>query len=124
MIYERRHYKVADGCGPRLLRRFQEDTLPLMQRHGWQLLGFWITDETAVNELFYILVWNDAQHRDRCYKSFLNDPVWIAARARSEADAGGRRLVLDIESTLWNSPSFAPRPEAWMSADTFEEEWF
>ena len=87
MIYEMRNYRCLPGRLPALLRRFEDHTLRLWERHGIKQAGFWTyAIGPSNNELVYLVAWESLADRERKWAAFMNDPEWIAARTASEAD--------------------------------------
>lgn len=87
MIYEMRTYRCLPGRLPALLKRFQEHTLGIWERHGIRQAGFWTyTVGPTNNELVYLLAWESLAEREAKWGAFAADPAWIAARTASEAD--------------------------------------
>ena len=93
MIYEERIYKIMPGRVPDILDRFTNHAVPLFQKHGMKLVGFWQTAVGPSNhELTYLLAFDDANHRDRAWAAFMADPAWIKAKADSGKERrAGRR---------------------------------
>ncbi len=87
MIYELRVYRTLPGRLPNLLKRFQDHTLGIWERHGIRQAGFWTTlvGESAY-DLTYMLAWESLAERDAKWGKFAADPEWLKARAESEAD--------------------------------------
>ena len=87
MIYELRVYRTLPGRLPNLLKRFQDHTLGIWERHGSRQAGFWTTlvGESAY-DLTYMLAWESLAERDAKWGKFAADPEWLKARAESEAD--------------------------------------
>ena len=87
MIYELRVYRTLPGRLPNLLKRFQDHTLGIWERHGSRQAGFWTTlvGERAY-DLTYMLAWESLAERDAKWGKFAADPEWLKARAESEAD--------------------------------------
>ena len=87
MIYELRVYRTLPGRLPNLLKRFQDHTLGIWERHGIRQAGFWTTlvGESAY-DLTYMLAWESLAERDAKWGKFATDPEWLKARAESEAD--------------------------------------
>ena len=87
MIYELRVYTTLPGRLPNLLRRFNDHTLGIWERHGIRQAGFWTTlvGENA-NDLTYLLAWDSLAERETKWAAFAADPAWHKARAESEAD--------------------------------------
>ncbi len=87
MIYELRVYKCLPNRLPALLRRFQDHTLDIWQKHGIRQAGFWTTviGESS-NELIYLLAWESMAERETKWTAFQADSDWLTARAASEKD--------------------------------------
>lgn len=87
MIYELRVYECLPGRLPALLRRFEEHTLRLFDRHGIRQAGFFTTlvGESS-QQLTYLLAWTSMAEREEKWKAFVTDPEWLSARDESERD--------------------------------------
>lgn len=87
MIYELRVYRTLPGRLPNLLKRFQDHTLGIWERHGIRQAGFWTTlVGDSAYDLTYMLAWESLAERDAKWGKFAADPEWLKARAESEAD--------------------------------------
>ena len=87
MIYELRVYRCLPGRLPALLKRFEEATLRIWDKHGIKQAGFWTTAiGESNNDLTYMIRWASMADREQRWAAFLADPDWIAARNASEAD--------------------------------------
>jgi hypothetical protein len=88
MIYEQRIYRALPGRLPRLLQRFEADTLPLWEKHGLRPVGFFTTlvGESS-NDLTYLLAWESMAERETKWGAFQADPTGrpSAPRARRTA---------------------------------------
>ncbi len=88
MIYEMRVYRCLPNRLPNLLRRFNDHTLKIWERHGIRQAGFWTTlVGESNNELTYLLAWESLAEREEKWTKFQADPEWQAARAESEKEA-------------------------------------
>ena len=97
MIHELRVLHCVPGRLPALLRRFETDTLRLFEKHGIKQLGFWtVAIGESNNDLFLILQWESLAERERKFGAFLQDPEWLEARRKSEADG-------PLEATITNT---------------------
>ena len=106
MIYEERVYKIMPGRVPDILDRFTNHALPLFEKHGMKLVGFWQTVIGPSNhELTYLLAFEDANHRDRTWAAFMADPAWIKAKAESETNGP---LVADVANRQPAPVHFSP----------------
>ena len=105
MIYELRIYRCLPGRLPALLKRFEQDTLRIWDRHGIVQAGFWTTAiGESNNDLTYMIRWDSMADRERRWPAFLADPEWQEARARSEADGP---IVANVVSQLLTPTSFS-----------------
>src|SRR5665213_2788025 len=85
MIYEMRVYRCVPGRLPALLKRFQDVTLKIWDKHGIKQAGFWTTLIGESNhELTYLLAWESLADREKKWNAFMVDPEWVNARAASE----------------------------------------
>jgi hypothetical protein len=97
MIHELRVFHCVPGRLSALLKRFENDTLPLFEKHGIKQLGFWtVAIGESNNDLFLILQWESLADRERKFGAFLNDPEWLEARRKSEVDG-------PLEATITNT---------------------
>jgi hypothetical protein len=87
MIYEMRVYRCVPGRLPALLKRFEQTTLKLWEKHGIRPSGFFTTLVGESNqELTYLLAWESLAEREQKWNAFAADPEWLAARAKTEED--------------------------------------
>jgi hypothetical protein len=104
MLYELRIYHCVPGRLAALNARFANVTLELWKKHGIRQAGFF-TDyigDNCNNKLTYLLAWDSLAEREMRWNAFANDPVWIAARAKTEEDGP---IVARVENSI-----LAPTP--------------
>jgi hypothetical protein len=78
MIHELRVFHCVPGRLPALLKRFENDTLRLFEKHGIKQLGFWtVAIGESNNDLFLILQWESLAEREQKFGAFLKDPEWL-----------------------------------------------
>jgi hypothetical protein len=105
MIYELRIYHCIPGRLPALLKRFENHTLRIWEKHGIRQAGFWTTLVGPSNQtLTYLLAWDSLADRQKNWTAFVTDPEWIAAKTDSEKDG---EIVAHIESSLLSPTSFS-----------------
>ncbi|KAF2482055.1 NIPSNAP family-containing protein [Neohortaea acidophila] len=95
MIYELRIYTTLPGRMPNLLRRFEDHTLRIWEKHGIKQVGFWTTlvGPNCGNELTYMLAWESLADREKKWDAFFVDPEWVEARTNSEKDGAINKNV-------------------------------
>ena len=105
MIYEMRVYRCVPGRLPALLKRFEQTTLKLWEKHGIRPAGFFTTLVGESNqELTYLLAWESLADREKKWTAFQSDPEWIAARAKTEEDG---QIVGNIVNQLLIPTAFS-----------------
>lgn len=105
MIYELRIYKCLPGRMPALLKRFEEQTLRIWERHGFRQAGFFTTViGESNNDLTYLLAWDSLAARESAWASFGADPEWIAARTASETDGP---ILSNVSSQILKPTAFS-----------------
>ncbi|WP_316188251.1 MULTISPECIES: NIPSNAP family protein [unclassified Bradyrhizobium] len=105
MIYESRIYRCIPGRLPALLKRFENTTLKLWEKHGIRPVGFFTTLIGESNqELTYFLAWESLAERETKWTKFMSDPDWISARAKSEEDG---QIVANITSQFLVPTAFS-----------------
>jgi hypothetical protein len=105
MIYELRVYHCLPGRLPALVKRFENTTVRLFEKHGIRQAGFWTVGIGESNQdLIYMLQWESLGDRDKRFAAFQSDPEWIEARRKSEEDGP---LVASISNTILNPTSFS-----------------
>ena len=106
MTYEERVYKIMPGRMPDIMNRFTNHALPLFEKHGIKLVGFWQTViGPSSNELVYVVAYDDLSHRERAWNAFMNDPAWMEAKAKSEQNG---MLVADVANRILTPTTFSP----------------
>ena len=107
MIYELRVYRCLPGRLPALIKRFEQATLRIWERHGIEQAGFWTTVVgDSSNDLTYMIRWASMADREKRWGAFVADPDWIAARNASEADGP----ILANISSQFLAPTAFSRP--------------
>lgn len=105
MIYELRIYDCLPGRLPALLRRFNDHTLALWDKHGIRQAGFFTTlvGESS-QRLTYFLAWESLAEREAKWAAFVSDPVWLNARDDSERDG---QIIANVTNQLLAPTAFS-----------------
>ena len=111
-VFEMRTYTTTPGNLPKLHARFRDHTIGLFSKHGMKHFGYWKVDAgqpDAENTLIYLLSHNSKEACATSFKEFRADPVWIAAKAASEKEAGGSLTIENgVKSELLVPTDFSP----------------
>ena len=105
MIYELRIYDCLPGRLPALLKRFNEHTLAIWDRHGIRQAGFFTTviGENS-NRITYFIAWESLAQREAKWAAFISDPAWHKARDDSERDGP---IIANVSSQLLAPTAFS-----------------
>jgi NIPSNAP len=105
MIYELRIYSCIPGRMPALLKRFEEQTMNLWDKHGIKQAGFWtMLVGNGNNDLYYLLAWESLADREKKWNEFQADPAWHKARDESEKDGF---IIANISSSFLRPTAFS-----------------
>ena len=106
-VYELRVYHAFEGKLDDLLRRFRDHTMRLFEKHGIRNVAYWtpVDEPLKGRTLFYILAHPSREAATANWNAFRDDPEWIAARDKSEANG---KLVEKVESTFLTLTDFSP----------------
>jgi hypothetical protein len=105
MIYELRIYSCIPGRMPALLKRFEEQTMKLWDKHGIKQAGFWtMLVGNGNNDLYYLLAWESLADRETKWNAFQADPAWHKARDESEKDG---MIIANISSSFLRPTAFS-----------------
>ena len=100
-----RVYRCVPGRLPNLLKRFENHTLKIWEKHGIRQAGFFTTVIGQSNqELTYFLAWESLAEREQKWTAFMNDPAWLSVREESEKDG---QIVENIVSQLLTPTAFS-----------------
>ena len=107
MIYEHRTYVIPPGKMDAILARFRQHTMPLFEKHGIDVAGFWTTHigDRSNGELVYICAFEDLSAREAAWTAFRADPAWSKVRRRSEADGP---IVSQVDVKILLPTDFSP----------------
>ena len=87
MIYEYRVYRCLPGRLPALLKRFENHTIKIWEKHGIKQAGFWtVLIGDGNHDLHYLIAWESLADREKKWNAFQADPEWLAKRAETEKD--------------------------------------
>ncbi len=102
MIYELRIYTVKPDQVDELLRLWEHEGKPLIDRY-MECIGIWLTDAGRLNQVVHLYVWQSYEHRDRVRQEF-----YALAEAKAYT-AKVKKLYQSQESMIMKAVSFSPR---------------
>ncbi|MDI1313233.1 NIPSNAP family protein [Prosthecobacter sp.] len=95
-VFEMRTYTTKDGKLDALHSRFRDHTVKLFSKHGMTNLAYWTptdADKGAGKKLIYILAHDSKEAGQASFTAFRADPVWVKAKAASEAANNGSLTI-------------------------------
>jgi NIPSNAP len=105
MIHELRIYQCVPGRLPALIKRFEDHTLKIWEKHGIRQAGFWtVLIGDGNNDLHYLLAWESMAEREKVWGTFLADPAWIKVREETEKDGP---IIANIRSSFLKPTAFS-----------------
>jgi hypothetical protein len=105
IIGRKRIYTCIPGRLPALLKRFEEHTLKIWDKHGIKQAGFWtVLVGEGSQDLHYLLAWESLAERERIWNVFQADPAWHKARDESEKDGP---IIANIKSSFLRPTAFS-----------------
>jgi hypothetical protein len=113
-VYELRTYTTLPGRLPALHKRFSEHTMKLFEKYGMKNEAYWVPtdDERKDTTLIYVISHESEDAAKKSWAAFQADPDWQKARAASEAeDAGGKILAKAPERVFMKLTNYSPQPK-------------
>jgi hypothetical protein len=82
--YELRTYHAAPGRLEELHDRFRKHSLPLIQRHGAEVVGTWVPRPNPDNAVVALLAYPSAAARDGIWTRIVADPQWTVMKRQGD----------------------------------------
>jgi hypothetical protein len=105
-VFELRTYKATKFNIGLLMARFRNHTLKLFEKHNMTNIVYW-NEDAKDDMLVYMLAHKSQEAGLASFKTFRDDPDWIAARAASEKLAGST-LTAFVLSQYLKPTDFSP----------------
>lgn len=103
--FELRIYYCFPGRLDALLKRFQNHTTRIFEKHGMENIGFWLPLTNDRNALYYILAYPNKEAREKSWAAFSADPEWKEVASKSEASG---KIVESVTSVFMNASEIMP----------------
>jgi hypothetical protein len=104
MIYEFKTYRATDDNIDRLIKRFEEKTMPIFARLGIEVVNTWTSDDEP-GTFFYLVRFGSDEARKAALAAFAADAEWKAAKAASEINGP---LLASQHTVLLKPTDFCP----------------
>jgi hypothetical protein len=105
MIYDFRVYTLKPGSTPTYMAAVEELSLPIRQRYGIKLAGWYYSDVGELNQVVHIWGYRDHAHLAEAKAQVYADPDWTEKYIPRV-----QHLVVSQKTYLMLSPDFAPVP--------------
>lgn len=89
--YELRTYHAADGRLDELHARFRRHSLPLLQRHGVEVVGTWVPKPNPGNAVVALVAYPSPAAREAAWSRVVGDPEWTVMKRQTD----GRGLLVE-----------------------------
>ena len=103
MIVDVRTYTLIPRKLPGYVAKFETLALPVMQRHGLQLLGYYVSEIGALNQVVHIWRYDSLADMEKKRTARDADPDWKKFLAETEG------YVLMQEDKIMRPTSFSPK---------------
>lgn len=103
-VYELRIYHANPGKLDAVNARFRDHTDEIFKKHGIKAIGYFLPEDTKLNEFIYVVDHKSKEDADKNWKAFQTDPEWIKVRDESEANG---KLVERVESIYMDPTTFS-----------------
>lgn len=94
--YELRTYHAADGRLDELHARFRKQSLPLLWRHGIEVVGTWVPKPNPDNAVVALVAYPSPASRQAMWSRVVGDPEWTVMKQRTD----GRGLLVESIAEL------------------------
>jgi hypothetical protein len=105
MIYDFRVYTLRPGATPDYMAAVKEVALPIREKYGIKLAGWYYSDVGDLNQVVHIWGYRDHEHMKEAKAQVNSDPDW---RGKYVPRVHG--LIQSQKTYLMLSPDFAPVP--------------
>ncbi len=102
MIVDVRTYTLVPRKLPRYVELFEQHALPVMRRHGLELLGYYVSQIGPLNQVVHLWRYDSLADMEHKRASRDADPAWGAFLAMTEG------MVLMQDDKVMRPSSFSP----------------
>lgn len=103
-VYELRIYHANPGKLDAVNARFRDHTDEIFRKHGIKSIGYFLPEDTKLNEFIYVVDHKSKEDADKNWKAFQADPEWIKVRDASEVNG---KLVDHVDSIYMDPTTYS-----------------
>jgi hypothetical protein len=104
-VYDFRQYTLKPGATPEYMAAVRELALPIRQKYGIKLAGWYYSDVGELNQVVHIWAYQDHDHLKEAKAKVAADPDWTQKYVPRV-----HGLIVAQKTYLMLSPDFAPQP--------------
>jgi hypothetical protein len=105
-FFEIRTYYCHPGKLPDLLKRFNDHTMELFEKHGMVNMGYWVPMDNADNKLVYLMGYESHEQRDTAWDAFMKDPEWNRVWDASKVNGP---IVASVVNKFYTYTGYSPK---------------
>lgn len=105
-FFELRTYYANEGKLEDLLKRFEDHTMKLFEKHGMTNIAYWLPMDNKENKLVYLMGYQNKVQRDQAWDQFISDPEWTRVWEASRVNG---TLVDSINNTFFTYTAYSPK---------------
>lgn len=102
MIVNIRTYTLVPRMMPKYLKLFEEIAMPLMRRHGIELLGYYSSVVGPQNQVVHLWRYDSMADMETKRAARNDDPAWLDFQQKTEG------LVMMQEDKIMKPTAFSP----------------
>ncbi len=106
MVYDFRMYTLKPGGVPEYMAAVKELALPIRQKYGVKLAGWYYSDVGELNQVVHIWAYRDHAHLEEVKAQLRQDADWTQQYLPRV-----RPLIVVQKTYLMLAPDFAPQPQ-------------
>ncbi len=104
MIVDVRTYTLIPRKLATYLQAFEQHGLPVMKRHGLELIGYYVSQIGPLNQIVHLWRYEDLADLERKRAARDADPAWAEFLSRTEG------MLLQQDNKIMRPTSFSPVP--------------
>ena len=78
MYVEERMYTLQVGTAAQYFKNYEEFGMKVQLRHLPHMVGYYVTEAGALNQVIHLWAYDDLNQRDKCRAAMQADPEWQA----------------------------------------------
>lgn len=106
-IHQLRIYQIPKNNRVNFHKRFQEQAIRIMRKHGFNFVAIWESEHKRKIEFVYLLEWKNSDLMKKAWNSFMTDQEWKDIKTQTSKMFGN--FVDNIEDRTLILTNYSPR---------------